>query len=98
MITNLFIYKIVEIILYYVKKRGRVTKISDDCSINRGELTADGIACMKFYRLIRLFYGICLNLNESEFEEMMKRIYYSFVENTSKYDFQTLKKRDVNQG
>ena len=82
------IVAIVEIVNDFVRiKRGSLTRISETCQINRGELTIDGIAYLRSYQLIRLFYAICINLSPSEFEAMMKSIYYRFVEDASEYDY-----------
>lgn len=83
---------IVEIVNDFVRiKRGSLTKISETCQINRGDLTIDGISYLRAYKLIRLLYAICLNLTPKEFEAMMKSIYYGIIENSAKYDYLIMK-------
>lgn len=64
-----------------------MTRISNTCHINRGKLTESGIASMKAPQLIILFYAMCLNMTESEFEKMMKDIYHTIVDKSAEYDF-----------
>lgn len=64
-----------------------MTRISNTCHINRGKLTESGIASMKASQLIILFYAMCLNMTESEFEKMMKDIYHTIVDKSAEYDF-----------
>ena len=82
------IEEIVKIILEKIKnERGRLTRISNTCKINRGKLTDEAMAYMRVYHFILLFYAACLNLKPKEFEAMMKDIYYTFVEKSAEYDF-----------
>lgn len=79
---------IVKIILERIKnERGRLTRISNTCKINRGKLTDENMAFMRVYHYILLFYAVCLNLKPKEFEAMMKDIYYTFVEMSAEYDY-----------
>ena len=81
------IEEIVKIVLTSLRKeKGRLTKISNTCRINRGKLTDKSMAKLRFYHLILLFYAICLSLTAEEFETMMKDIYYTFVEKSKEYD------------
>ena len=82
------IEEIVKIVLTNLRKeKGRLTKISNTCRINRGKLTDESMAKLRFYHLILLFYAICLNLTAKEFEAMMKDIYYTFVEKSAEFDY-----------
>ena len=79
---------IVKIILERIRnERGRLTRISNTCKINRGKLTDEAMTHVRFNQLILLFYAVCLNLKPKEFEAMMKDIYYTFVEKSAEYDF-----------
>jgi len=42
---------------------------------------------MKAPQFIILFYAMCLNMTESEFEKMMKDIYHTIVDKSAEYDF-----------
>ena len=83
-----FIEEIFRIIFMCMRhERGRLTRISNTCHINRGKLTESGIASMKAPQFIILFYAMCLNMTESEFEKMMKDIYHTIVDKSAEYDF-----------
>ena len=91
------IEEIIMIILNSLRKeKGRLTKISNTCRINRGKLTDESMAKLRFYHLILLFYAICLNLTANEFETMMKDIYYTFVEKSAEYDFTLFNNEEEN--
>lgn len=91
------IEEIIMIILNSLRKeKGRLTKISNTCKINRGKLTDESMAKMRVYHLILLFYAICLNLTAKEFEAMMKDIYYTFVEKSAEYDFTLFNNEEEN--
>ena len=54
---------IVKIILERIRnERGRLTRISNTCKINRGKLTDEAMTHVRFNQLILLFYAVCLNL------------------------------------
>ena len=73
MFKELLIKEIVKIILECVRReKGRLTRISNTCHINRGKLTTEGIAGMRISQFILFFFAICLDLTEKEFEAVMK--------------------------
>lgn len=97
MFKKLLIKEIVKIILECVRReKGRLTRISNTCNINRGKFTTEGIAGMRVSQFILLFFAICLNLTEKEFEAMMKEIYHTIVDKSAEYDF-TIFKEDTTE-
>ena len=91
------IEEIVKIVLTSLRKeKGRLTKISNTCRINRGKLTDESMAKLRFYHLILLFYAIYLNMTANEFETMIKDIYYTFVEKSAEYDYTLFNNEEEN--
>lgn len=98
MFKKLLISEIVKIILECIRReKGRLTRISNTCNINRGRFTDEGIAGMRVSQFILLFFAICLNLTEKEFEAMMKEIYHTIVDKSAEYDFTIFKKDTIEE-
>lgn len=53
------------------EQRGRLTKVSDMCQINRRMFNHDEFCKLKLYQVLRLLYAICVDVRPKEFEEML---------------------------
>ena len=53
------------------EQRGRLTKVSDMCQINRRMFNQDEIGKLKLNQVLRLFYAICVEIRPKEFEKML---------------------------
>lgn len=72
---------IAEIIIDTIReKKGRLTEISDLCVINRQEFDVDGLAKMKFGRIVRLSQAVAQALPRKRCEEMLQEIAKKFWE------------------
>lgn len=79
--------KFAEIILQYLRsKKGRLTRISDMCSINRREFTIEGLSRMKISRLLVILYAMELELYYDEYEQMIKELWQTFEDFATQYD------------
>lgn len=79
------------IILHHVRERkGRLTEVSDLCSINRKEFNRRGLSKMKLHRLLRLVYALALILPYREFDVMWKDILDEIRNYSDDYDFTLL--------
>ena len=79
--------KFAEIILQYLRsKKGRLTRISDMCSINRREFTTEGLSRMRTYRLLIILYAMELELYCDEYEQMIKDLCDTFENFVNQFD------------
>ena len=53
------------------EQRGRLTKVSDMCQINRRMFNQDEFCKLKLYQVLRLLYAICVDVRPKEFEKML---------------------------
>lgn len=85
--------KFAEIILQHLRsKKGRLTRISDMCSINRREFTTEGLSRMKISRLLVILYAMNLELYYDEYEQMVKELCHTFEDFATQYDTMLLTK------
>lgn len=79
------------IILHHVREtKGRLTEVSDLCSINRKEFNRRGLSKMKLHRLLRLVYALALIMPYREFDVMWKDILDEIRNYSDDYDFTLL--------
>ena len=56
------------------EKRGRLTEVSEQCSINRQKFDAEDITNIRLYQLIRLGQAIALSMPRDRYEQMKSEI------------------------
>lgn len=56
------------------EKKGRLTEVSDQCSINRRKFAPEGIIHIEVYQLIRLGQSIALSMPRNRYEQMKSEI------------------------
>lgn len=76
------------IILRYVRTpKGRLTEISDLCSINRKEFNVRGLSKMKLHRLLRIIYALALIMSYEQYRKMMNEVRDVIWEQEECYDY-----------
>lgn len=75
MTKNLVAEIIAEIMLEAIReKKGRLTEVSTECSINRQEFDVEGLTNLKLYRLLRLVQALVHALPRARYEQMKNDI------------------------
>ncbi len=91
MLKNKMTSELSGIILQHVREpKGRLTEISDLSRINRCEFNSQGLAKMKFHRLARIIYAMCLVLGGVEYRNMMDELQESLKDYAEKFDYDLL--------
>lgn len=76
-----------EIILQHLRsKKGRLTRISNKCQINRREFTTEGISRMRIYRLLVIFWAMELEMYNGEYELMTTELRNAFEDYITQLD------------
>lgn len=79
MTTDQITSHVAGIILRHVRdKRGRLTLVSDMCKINRREFCHEGIAKMRFYRLVLIIAALFIVQHSFETRKMLTEIVNDF--------------------
>ena len=74
------------IILNEVRKKGRLTFISDECGINRKYLIRGRVQLLRFHRLVKLLYATSSWMNRDRFTEMGAELFGEIWDFNNEYD------------
>lgn len=74
------------IILSVVRMKGRLTWISDECTINRKFLNRRNLRLLRFHQLVRLLYATSSWMIKEDFEQLGARLFRTIWEFNDKHD------------